>query len=318
MVGDRPRDGVADPPGGIGRELEAAPVLKAVHRFHEPDVAFLDEVEQGELASQVALGHRDDEAQVGLHELALGLTHHSVMPLDLVERGLQGLLPQADLGLELAHFPRGLELGEALGLPSNICHHPVHEGGLEGQLLDDTLDRRTVLRDPLVVVGARGLAAAPIGEGQLEPLDLALETPDPRESGEERLDLLGLGLDTVGQQDDLVESHLLPANQVGQSEQPGRRHRNASERTAELDLTRLDPSTDRDLVLRREQADLADLLEIQADRILARRGAGTESFLREGWGLFQDHWPARFFLLDLRRDGLGHGLELGESVVAEL
>ena len=139
------------------------------------------------------------------------------MPLDLVERRLQGLLPQADLGLELAHFPRGLELGEALGLPSNICHHPVHEGGLEGQLLDDTLDRRTVLRDPLVVVGARGLAAAPIGEGQLEPLDLALETPDPRESGEERLDLLGLGLDTVGQQDDLVESHLLPANQVGQS-----------------------------------------------------------------------------------------------------
>ncbi len=169
-----------------------------------------------------------------------------------------------------------------------------------------------------MVVGARGLAAAPIGEGQLESLDLALETPDPREGGEERLDLLGLGLDTVGQQDDLVESHLLPANQVGQSEQPGRRHRNAGERTAKLDLTRLDPSTDRDLVLRREQAHLADLLEIQADRILARCGAGTEGFLRECWGLFQDHRPRRFFLLDLRRDGVDHGLELGESVVAEL
>jgi len=49
-----------------------------------------------------------------------------------------------------------------------------------------------------VVVGARGLAAAPVGERQLEPLDLALETPDPREGGEEGLDLLGLGLDTVG------------------------------------------------------------------------------------------------------------------------
>jgi len=62
------------------------------------------------------------------------------MLLDLAERGLQGLLPQADLGLELARFLRGLELGEALGLPADIRHHPVHEGGLEGQLLDYALD----------------------------------------------------------------------------------------------------------------------------------------------------------------------------------
>src|SRR5262249_55507991 len=51
MVGDGPRDGLADPPGGIGRKLEPAPILEAIDRLHEADIAFLDEVEQRQLAA---------------------------------------------------------------------------------------------------------------------------------------------------------------------------------------------------------------------------------------------------------------------------
>jgi hypothetical protein len=41
--------------------------------FHEPDVALLNQVEQGQVAAEIALRHRHDQAQVRLHQLALGL-----------------------------------------------------------------------------------------------------------------------------------------------------------------------------------------------------------------------------------------------------
>src|SRR5205807_6265100 len=46
VIGDRPRNGLADPPRRVRRELEAATVLEPVDGLHEPDVALLDEVEQ--------------------------------------------------------------------------------------------------------------------------------------------------------------------------------------------------------------------------------------------------------------------------------
>ena len=46
LISNRAGDRLADPPGGIGRELVAAAILKLVHGFHEADVAFLDQVEE--------------------------------------------------------------------------------------------------------------------------------------------------------------------------------------------------------------------------------------------------------------------------------
>src|SRR5262249_7896292 len=46
LVGDRARDRLPDPPGGIGRELVAAPVFEFVDRLHQADIAFLDQVEE--------------------------------------------------------------------------------------------------------------------------------------------------------------------------------------------------------------------------------------------------------------------------------
>src|SRR6185503_1276346 len=46
LVGNRAGDRLADPPRRIGRELVAAPILELVDRLHQPDVAFLDQVEE--------------------------------------------------------------------------------------------------------------------------------------------------------------------------------------------------------------------------------------------------------------------------------
>ena len=73
LVGDAAGDGLANPPGGVGGELVAAPVFEFLDAFHQADVAFLDQVEEGLAAVGVFLGDGDDEAQIGLDHLGLGL-----------------------------------------------------------------------------------------------------------------------------------------------------------------------------------------------------------------------------------------------------
>src|SRR5271166_4957082 len=73
LIGDRAGDRLADPPGGVGRELVAAAVLELVDRLHQPDVAFLDQVQELQAAVGVLLGDGDHEPKVGLDHLLLGL-----------------------------------------------------------------------------------------------------------------------------------------------------------------------------------------------------------------------------------------------------
>src|SRR4029450_4495893 len=68
LVRDGPGDGLADPPGGVGRELVAAAVLELVDGLHQTDVAFLDQVEELQAPVGVLLGDRDDEPQAGLEQ----------------------------------------------------------------------------------------------------------------------------------------------------------------------------------------------------------------------------------------------------------
>ncbi len=85
LIGDRPRDGLTDPPRGVGGELVAAAVLELVDRLHQPDVAFLNQVEELQTAVRVFLGDRHDEAKVGLDQLSLGTLG---LPLTLRERAI--------------------------------------------------------------------------------------------------------------------------------------------------------------------------------------------------------------------------------------
>src|SRR5216684_3864208 len=89
LVGNRARDRLPDPPRGVGRELVAAAVLELVHRFHEADVAFLNQVEELQAAVGVFLGDGHDEAEVGFDELFLRLLGLPLAADNRVERPLQ-------------------------------------------------------------------------------------------------------------------------------------------------------------------------------------------------------------------------------------
>ena len=79
LLGDRAVDRLPDPPGGVGAELEAAPRVELPNRPQQPHVALLDQVKEVNAAPEIALGHTDDQTQVGpaqglrgLHAALLG------------------------------------------------------------------------------------------------------------------------------------------------------------------------------------------------------------------------------------------------------
>ena len=81
LVGDRARDRLADPPGGVRRELEALRVVELLDGPDQTEVPLLDEVEEQHPPVAVALGDGHDEAKVGLDELLFGFPSVQYGPL---------------------------------------------------------------------------------------------------------------------------------------------------------------------------------------------------------------------------------------------
>src|SRR4051794_37064470 len=71
-IADRVAQRAADPPHRIGRELQAAPVVEALDRAHQPERPFLDEVLDGHAAPAIASRERVDQAQIADDHLVLG------------------------------------------------------------------------------------------------------------------------------------------------------------------------------------------------------------------------------------------------------
>ena len=87
LVGHGTAEGLADPPGGVGRELVALGVVELLDRADQAGVALLDQVEHRHAGAHVATGDRDDQAQVGPDEqvlrlLALGDQTFQFLPAD--------------------------------------------------------------------------------------------------------------------------------------------------------------------------------------------------------------------------------------------
>jgi hypothetical protein len=106
LVRDGAGNGLANPPGGIGRELVAAAVFELVHGLHEADVALLNQVEELEAAVGVLFGDGNDEAQVGFDQLALGLLGVHVALDHFALRALE--LDDGDAGVAFDLFEVGL------------------------------------------------------------------------------------------------------------------------------------------------------------------------------------------------------------------
>ena len=72
LVGHRPGDRLPDPPGGVRGELVAPGVVELLHAADQAQVALLDQVQEQHAAAGVPPGQRDDQPQVGLHQVVLG------------------------------------------------------------------------------------------------------------------------------------------------------------------------------------------------------------------------------------------------------
>ena len=122
LVGERTGDGLADPPGRVGRELEALAVVELLGRADEADRPLLDQVEEGQALVAVALGDRDDEAQIRLDHRLLRFVLAALDPLrelDLLRGGQQRHLAdvlQEELQRVGRDLARLLDLGLCLGL----------------------------------------------------------------------------------------------------------------------------------------------------------------------------------------------------------
>src|SRR5690606_1531412 len=65
LVGNGARNGLADPPRGIGAEFKAFRVVEFLDRFDKPHIPFLDQVQEQHAAAYIAFRDRYDETQVG-------------------------------------------------------------------------------------------------------------------------------------------------------------------------------------------------------------------------------------------------------------
>ena len=72
LIGYGPRDSLADPPDGVGAEFVALMVIETLHRFHQPHISFLYQIQKGHAATgSVLLNHTDHKPQIGMNHLFL-------------------------------------------------------------------------------------------------------------------------------------------------------------------------------------------------------------------------------------------------------
>ncbi len=116
-----------------------------------------------------------------------------------------------------------------------------------------------------------------------EPIDLAIETADTAKCRQDGLNLAGVQLATLWEDDHIVGRNLRPPEPVADLEQRAYRQGNAGQSPAERDLSDLNSATDLDLLARGQEGNLADLLEIKPDRILPPRSARGQNLLGKGW-----------------------------------
>ena len=93
LVHDGAFDGLANPPGGIGGETEATLGIELLNRPNQPQVAFLDQVEQCQPAVDVPASNLDHQPEITLdHTLTAALFAFTGKPREvhLFFRGKQG------------------------------------------------------------------------------------------------------------------------------------------------------------------------------------------------------------------------------------
>ena len=119
LARDRALHRLANPPGRVGRELEALPVVELLDRPVQADDAVLDQIAERDAAAAIALRDRDDEPEIRVDHALLRRLVAALDGLgedDLLGRGQQRVPPdlvQEEVeGVRRARQLEGLELAE--------------------------------------------------------------------------------------------------------------------------------------------------------------------------------------------------------------
>ena len=86
LVGDGPGDGLTNPPGSVGGELETLGAVKFFHCLDEAQVSLLDQIQKQHPPAHVTLGDGYHQTEVGLRQLLLSGLAGPVLP---AQGGLQ-------------------------------------------------------------------------------------------------------------------------------------------------------------------------------------------------------------------------------------
>ena len=73
LICNRAADCLANPPRRISRKFVATAILEFIDRFHQANIAFLDEVKKVKPAIGIFLCDRNHQSQIGLNHLVLCL-----------------------------------------------------------------------------------------------------------------------------------------------------------------------------------------------------------------------------------------------------
>ena len=143
LIGHRAGDRLADPPGGVRRELVTLCVVELFDRADQTEVALLDQVQERHAASGVALGQRHHQPQVRLEQMVLGAVAVAADPRHVAAlRGGQLLALLGQLGHQLGGVQAGLDpLGQLhflLGIEqrhlADLLEVGAHRVGRGGEL----------------------------------------------------------------------------------------------------------------------------------------------------------------------------------------
>ena len=144
LGGEAALDRLADPQRRVGREPKALAPVELLRGANQPEHPLLDEVQQGHLRRHlVALGDRDDEAQVVVDELLLGrevAALDALGQLELLGTGQQRAARR--LAQELAHRVDRVRHEVVVGVA----------GRRDGELAAVVLDRDAALGEPVAEV----------------------------------------------------------------------------------------------------------------------------------------------------------------------
>ena len=113
VILDRSDQGLANPPDSVGGELEATAVIEFFDRPDQSEIAFLDQIREGQAEVSIILCDSDHEFQIVFDEAVLHRGHLIVGILDGV-REFEHSFPRH------AHF--ALELRESFGSLASASH----------------------------------------------------------------------------------------------------------------------------------------------------------------------------------------------------